>query len=377
EHRLVDVPVGEHVLLEVLDRVLLEVLERPVRLRGPEALVRVEALDPALRVLLVAWLPVRRAGVPEVQVAVEDVVLLAVLLVHPDLLLNGREVEVDVLGRVLRVGEQHDAIVEHDHAPVVGAHDLLEVVVAEIVPPEGLRDLLVVEVDLVLAVDADHRRQLGDGHVGLAAHHVRDDVADLVVHQRDAAHVGGRAVLRELRHAATPFGAWIPRSPARLSKRSRERSNESSKRTTFSDSCDQIGCRLRAALTAAGVYVSSQPCMTARLASPCSSSSARSWNSARELRCSRAASDSPAPMIVGVTKSPCGAAACMTNPERKSSPTSGSKTTVVAKNASDQSRMPVRPSTSSRVGCQIGSDCQVSLWTEPSKPSISSDSVRL
>ena len=82
-------------------------------------------------------------------------------------------------------------------------------------------------------------------------------------------------------------------------------------------------------------------------------------------------------MIVGVTKSPCGAAACMTKPDRNSSPTSGSNTTVVANSASAQSRMPVSRSTSSRVGCQIGSSCQVSLWIEPSKPSISSDSARL
>ena len=85
-------------------------------------------------------------------------------------------------------------------------------------------------------------------------------------------------------------------------------------------------------------------------------------NRARAPRCSRAASDSPAPMIVGVTKSPCRAAACMTKPARNSSPTSGSNTTAVANNASAQSRMPVRPSTSSRVGCQIGSSCQVCLW---------------
>jgi hypothetical protein len=82
-------------------------------------------------------------------------------------------------------------------------------------------------------------------------------------------------------------------------------------------------------------------------------------------------------MIVGVTKSPCRAAACMTNPLRNSSPTSCSNTMVVANSASAQSRIPVRPSTSSRVGCQIGSSCHVCLWMEPSKPSISSDSARL
>ena len=37
------------------------------------------------------------------------------------LLSTGLEVEADVLGRVLRVGEQHDPIVEDHHTPVVGA----------------------------------------------------------------------------------------------------------------------------------------------------------------------------------------------------------------------------------------------------------------
>src|SRR3954454_23743568 len=90
---LVDAAVGEDVLLEVLDRVLLELLERPVRLSRAEALVGVEALDPALGVLLVALDPVGGRRVPEVQVAVEDEVLLAVLLVHlapPTRRLGGR-----------------------------------------------------------------------------------------------------------------------------------------------------------------------------------------------------------------------------------------------------------------------------------------------
>src|SRR4051795_5091491 len=119
------------------------------------------------------------------------------------LLLNGLEVEVDVLGRVLRVGEQQHAIVEHNHTPVVRAHDLLEVVVAEVLPAERLRDLLVVEVDPVDAVDADHRRQLGDDDVLLALHHRSDHVADLVVHQRHARPVRRGAVRSELGHAAT------------------------------------------------------------------------------------------------------------------------------------------------------------------------------
>jgi hypothetical protein len=46
------VPVLEDVLHQVVLGVLLEVLDRPVRLRRPEALVGVEAFDPALGVLL-------------------------------------------------------------------------------------------------------------------------------------------------------------------------------------------------------------------------------------------------------------------------------------------------------------------------------------
>src|SRR5918995_715304 len=48
----VDVALLEHVLDEVLLGVLLELLKRPVRLRRPEALIGMEALDPPLRVLL-------------------------------------------------------------------------------------------------------------------------------------------------------------------------------------------------------------------------------------------------------------------------------------------------------------------------------------
>src|SRR3954453_8277087 len=46
------------------------------------------------------------------------------------LLLNGLEVEVDVLGGVLRVGEQQHAVVEDNHTPVMRRHDLFEVVAA-------------------------------------------------------------------------------------------------------------------------------------------------------------------------------------------------------------------------------------------------------
>jgi hypothetical protein len=44
--------------------------------------------------------------------------------------------------------------------------------VAEVIPPERLGELGVVELELVLSIDADHRRQLLDAHAGLADHPV-------------------------------------------------------------------------------------------------------------------------------------------------------------------------------------------------------------
>src|ERR671911_1545860 len=78
----VDVALLEHVLDEVLLGVLLELLKRPVRLRRPEALIGVEALDPPLRVLLLALHPVRRTRVPEMDVTIDNEVLLTIPLVH-------------------------------------------------------------------------------------------------------------------------------------------------------------------------------------------------------------------------------------------------------------------------------------------------------
>src|ERR671911_625831 len=78
----VDVALLEHVLDEVLLGVLLELLKRPVRLRRPEALIGMEALDPPLRVLLLALHPVRRTRVPEMDVTIDNEVLLTIPLVH-------------------------------------------------------------------------------------------------------------------------------------------------------------------------------------------------------------------------------------------------------------------------------------------------------
>src|SRR5439155_4138990 len=80
--RDVDVAVLELVAHQVFLGVLLELLQRPVGGRRAQPLVGVEALDPALRVLLGAGHPVVRGGVPVVHVTVDDEVLLAILLVH-------------------------------------------------------------------------------------------------------------------------------------------------------------------------------------------------------------------------------------------------------------------------------------------------------
>src|SRR5439155_3884062 len=81
EDRLVDVTVFEEVLHQVLFGVGAVLLEGPdVFLGTQRAVVAVEAPDPALAILLVA--PVLRSGIPPVHVAVNDEILLAVLLVH-------------------------------------------------------------------------------------------------------------------------------------------------------------------------------------------------------------------------------------------------------------------------------------------------------
>src|ERR1700737_4266686 len=104
--------------------------------------------SPTLRVLPLPLDPVLRTRVPEMAVAVDDEVLLAVLLVHICLLClaESLQVEADVLRCVLGVGEHDDAIVEHSHPPVMGGHDLLEIVIAEVLPAQCLGALVVVDL---------------------------------------------------------------------------------------------------------------------------------------------------------------------------------------------------------------------------------------
>src|SRR5690242_1749826 len=109
------------------------------------------------------------------------------------------QVEADVLGGVLGVGEHDRPVVEVNHAPVVGRHVLLELGLVEVpgLLAERFGDVVVDEVHPVDRVDPDHRRQVRHGDVVLTGHHLSDNRADLVVHQRHAALVGRGVVLLE------------------------------------------------------------------------------------------------------------------------------------------------------------------------------------
>src|SRR5215831_4001764 len=64
--------------------------------------------------------------------------------------------------RVFHVAEQHDSVVvHHHHAPVMRRCTNLEEMRRHL-PTELLADLVHFEFDLALAVNTDHRRQVGD-----------------------------------------------------------------------------------------------------------------------------------------------------------------------------------------------------------------------
>src|SRR5580693_7953134 len=79
----------------------------------------------------------------------------------------GREVEADVVGRVLRVGEHDGPVVLVDHPAVVRRHVLLELGRVEEAGllAERLGDLVVDDVHPADGVDADHGRKCPHGHV--------------------------------------------------------------------------------------------------------------------------------------------------------------------------------------------------------------------
>src|SRR5487761_1477302 len=191
------------------------------------------------------------------------------------LLLSPRgQVEADVLGGVLGVGEHDRPVVLVDHAAVVRGHVLLELggVEEAWLLAECLGDLVVDDVHPAGRVDPDHGRQVPHGHVRQGGHDPRHDGADLVVHQREAALVGCRAVRLERRlgglercHWASSFGTSRCRSPAMPANRLLAASRPSSKRGGLASGCDHRGCSARAAWMARGTQVASQPDRSALL----------------------------------------------------------------------------------------------------------------
>src|SRR5690349_8079487 len=297
------------------------------------------------------------------------------------------QVEAEVFGRILRVGEHDRLVVVVDHAAVVGGHVLLElgrVEVARLIT-ERLGDLVVVDLEHARAVDADHRGQIGHLDVVLLGQDLGDDRPDLVVHQREPGHVRGGVVGLERAlgglergHWPSSFGASRLTSLRMPANRFLAASSESSKRGGLASGCDHSGCSVRAAAMVRPVQVDSQPPSRPLLWSANSRSLVSRWNIGMVYRRSRSAkSYSSAPMMVGVTKSPLRGAACITRRLRNSSPTSGSNTTLAAKMASPQSSIAVSCSATSRTPCQTGSSFQAVRCAVPSKPSISSLSVRL
>src|SRR5215469_2704939 len=208
----------------------------------------------------------------------------------PLLVPRGDEVEAEVLGGVLGVGEHDGPVVLVDHPAVVRRHVLLEFggVEEAWLLTERLGDLVVDDVHPPGRVDPDHGRQVPHLHVRLGGHDLRDNGADLVVHQREAALVGRRVVRLERAlggfergHWASSFGTSRCRSVTIPANRLLAASRPSSKRGGFWSGCDHSGCILRAACSARGTQSVSHPLRTVLLWSANSRSVARSSNIAR------------------------------------------------------------------------------------------------
>src|SRR6476661_4376291 len=183
------------------------------------------------------------------------------------LLLEGRQVEADVLRGVLGIGEHDRPVVLVDHPAVVRRHVLLELGRVEVARfiAERLGDLVVVELERARAVDADHRGQVGDLDVVLLSQELGDDGPDLVVHQREPGHVRGGVVglvralgVLEGGHWASSFGASRLTSLRMPANRFLAASSESSKRGGLASGSDHSDCIVRAAASARPVQVDSQ-----------------------------------------------------------------------------------------------------------------------
>src|SRR5437660_9955938 len=96
---------------------------------------------------------------------------------------GGGEVEAQVVGRVLRIGEHDGPVVGVDHPAVVGGHALLELGGVEVAGllAQGLGDIVIDEVKPAGPVHPDHRWQVGHPDAAQFGEDLVHDHADLVV----------------------------------------------------------------------------------------------------------------------------------------------------------------------------------------------------
>src|SRR5438132_8122282 len=87
-------------------------------------------------------------------------------------------VEAEVFSSVFRISEEEHLIVEPHLPPIVGRCLNLEIVdiVLTWFQAQGGTDLLHVEFEHALPINADDRRESCDPHTWLLAHDIRDDI---------------------------------------------------------------------------------------------------------------------------------------------------------------------------------------------------------
>src|SRR5215470_19612009 len=178
----------------------------------------------------------------------------------------GRQVKAQIVGGVLRVGDEDRPVVRVDHPAVVSGHVLLELGLVEVagILAQSLGDLVVDDVHPPDRVDADHRWQRHHPHVRLGGHDLRHDLAYLIVHQREPAPAGCGAVgLKralgglERGHWASSFGTSRLSADRIPANRLLAASMPSSKRGGLASGCDHSGCSVRPAAIARGVHTDS------------------------------------------------------------------------------------------------------------------------
>src|SRR5256886_13003878 len=88
-------------------------------------------------------------------------------------------IEAKVFSGIFRISEEEHLIVEPHLPPIVGRCLNLEIIDPELTrfQTQGGTDLLHVEFEHALPINADDRRESCDLHVRLLAHDIRDDIA--------------------------------------------------------------------------------------------------------------------------------------------------------------------------------------------------------